>query len=78
VNTVEAVFAILGTAVTVLGAFGSLLWWAYRRGESAGVERAGRDAAQAEDKARIIALEQSLTETRAELAALQPRRRRLS
>jgi len=77
-NTVEVIFTVLGTAVTGLGAFGSLLWWAYRRGESAGSERAGRDAARAEDKARIAALEQSLTKTRAEVAALQPRRRRLT
>ncbi|MFZ0227471.1 MAG: hypothetical protein WAL41_11105 [Mycobacterium sp.] len=77
-NTVEAIFTVLGTAVTGLGAFGSLLWWAYRRGESAGSERACRDAARAEDKARIVALEQSVTKTRAEVAALQPRRRRLT
>jgi hypothetical protein len=41
----------------------------YKRGQAAGAERA-------EDKPKIEALERLLAETRTELAALQPRRRR--
>lgn len=74
-NAVEAVFAILGTAVTVLGAQASLIWWAYKRGQAAGEEKAGRDAARAVDKAKIEAIERMLAETRAELAAMRPKRR---
>lgn len=65
----EAVFVILGTAVTMLSALGALLWWVYQRGQAAGAERA-------EDKAKIEALERLLAETRAELSELQPKRRR--
>jgi hypothetical protein len=66
-----AVFVILSAAVTALGSLASLLWWAYRRGEAAGEAKAERDAAQAEDKAKIEILEQLLAETRAELTALR-------
>jgi hypothetical protein len=75
-STAVAVFAILSATVTALGSLASLLWWAYRRGESAGEAKAERDAAHAEDKAKIETLEQLLTETRAELSALRPTRTR--
>jgi len=61
----EAVLAILAGAATLLGAESSLVWWAYKRGNAA-----------AQDKAKIEELGRSLAETRAELAALQSRRRR--
>lgn len=68
-STAQAIAAALGAIVPLLAALASLLWWAYRRGEAAGMEKA-------EGKAKIEALERLLTETRAELASLQPRRRR--
>lgn len=67
----EAIFAIFGTIVTALTAKATLLWWAYKRGEAAGAEKAGRDAAQAESQARIEQLARELAETHAELATLQ-------
>jgi hypothetical protein len=70
------VFTVVGTSVAVLCALAGLVWWAYKRGQAAGAEKAGRDAARAEDQAKIDALERQLAETRAELAAIQPRRRR--
>ena len=75
----EAVAAILSATVPLLVALASLMWWAYRRGKAAGEEKAERRAgerSQAEDKAKIEALGQLLAETRAELASLQPKRRR--
>jgi hypothetical protein len=66
VSTAVAIFAILGSAVTVLGGQAGLLWWAFRRGEEAGERKAG----QAEDRTKIEALEQQLAATRAELAAI--------
>jgi hypothetical protein len=74
----EAVFAILGTVVTALTAEATLLWWVYKRGEAAGAEKAGRDAAQAAGQARIEQLARELAETRAELTALQSKRRKVS
>jgi type VI protein secretion system component VasK len=75
----EAVAAILsGVMPALVGATG-LLWWTYRRGEEAGegkARRAADERAQAEDRARIHALEQQLAETQAQLAALQTKRRR--
>ena len=76
VSIAEAVFAILGTVVTALTGEATLMWWVYRRGEAAGAEKAGRDAAQAEGQARIEQLARELAETRAGLAALQSKRRR--
>jgi hypothetical protein len=73
-----AVFAILSAATTVLCATGSLLWWAYRRGQASGAERARRDAdqrAQARADAKIRALERLVAEMHGELAAMQFRRR---
>jgi flagellar basal body-associated protein FliL len=67
----DTIFIIIGTFVAALGSEASLLWWAYRRGQAAGEEKAGRN----EDKARIAALEQQLTEIRTELAAFQSKRR---
>jgi hypothetical protein len=67
-NAAELLCTILGTVVTVLVALASLVWWAYKRGIAAGKERA-------EDKAKIEGLERQLAETRAELAAMQPKRR---
>jgi hypothetical protein len=82
-SVVMVVFAILGTTVTVLAALAGLVWWAYKRGQAAGTDRAGRDAARAEDVAKIEALQRQLAETRADLAdtraeltALQPKRQR--
>jgi hypothetical protein len=75
----QGITAVLGAIVPLLAAMASLLWWAYRRGEAAGEDRAKRQAderTQAESKAKIEALEQLLTQTRTELASLQPRRRR--
>jgi len=74
----EAVFAILGTVVTALTAEATLLWWVYKRGETAGAEKAGRDAAQAAGQARIEQLARELAETRAELTAFQSKRRKVS
>ena len=68
-NTAESVCTIFGTVVTVPVALASLVWWAYKRGIAAGKERAA-------DKAKIESLERLLAETRAELAAVQPKRRR--
>jgi hypothetical protein len=82
-SVVMVVFAILGTTVTVLVALAGLVWWAYKRGQAAGADKAGRDAARAEDVAKIEALQRQLTETRtdladtqAALAALQSKRER--
>ena len=75
----EAISAILSGSVTVLCAMGSLVWWAYRRGLATGAEKARHQAdqrAQARADAKIRALERQVAEMHAELAALQPRRRR--
>jgi hypothetical protein len=63
----EGIAVIVSAIVPLIVALTSLLWWAYRRGEAAGMEKAA-------GKAKIEALERLLTETRAELASLQPRR----
>jgi hypothetical protein len=79
VSTAQGVTALIGATVPSLVALASLLWWTYKRGEAAGEDRAKRRAderAQVEGKAKIEALERLLTETRTELASLQPRRRR--
>jgi hypothetical protein len=68
VSIAVAVFAILSSAVTVIGGQAGLLWWAYKRGEEAGERRAG----QVENTAKIHALEQQLASTRAELASILP------
>ena len=65
-GTAEAVFAILSASATALGILGGLLWWAYKQGQASGVEVAKREA-----------LEQVVAEIRAELAAIQPKRRRI-
>jgi hypothetical protein len=78
-NIALAVAAILSAAVALLIALAGLLRWVYRRGESSGAEKARREAderSQAEDKARIKDLERVLAETRAELASIQPKRKR--
>jgi hypothetical protein len=67
-STAQGIAAVLGAIVPLLVALASLLWWAYRRGEAAGM-------AKAEGRAKIEALERLLRETRTELASLQPRRR---
>jgi hypothetical protein len=75
----EAILAILSASVTVLGGLGSLLWWAYRRGQVSGAERAKHEAeqrAQAEENAKIEALQKLVIEMRAELVSMQPKRRR--
>jgi len=75
----EAIAAILSAIVPLLVALASLMWWAYRRGEAAGEEKAERRAgerSQAEDKAKIEALERQLGKILTELASIQPRRRR--
>jgi hypothetical protein len=75
----QAVAAILGATVPLLVALASLLWWAYRRGEASGAEKAKRAAderAQAEADAKIQALERLIAETRCELASLQMKRKR--
>jgi type VI protein secretion system component VasK len=77
--TAEAVAGILGATVPLLVALASLMWWAYKRGEAAGKARAERKAGErllAEDKSRIEALEHRLGEVLAELASMQPKRRR--
>ena len=63
----EEIAVIVSAIVPLIVALTSLLWWAYRRGEAAGMEKAV-------GKAKIEALERLLTEMRAELASLQPRR----
>lgn len=76
----QAVLAVLSASATVLGGLGSLLWWAYRRGQVSGAEKAGHEAdqrAQAEAAAKIQALERLVAEMQAELASMQPKRRRL-
>lgn len=65
----EAISVVIGTVFTVAGSVAGLVWWAYRRGQAAGAQRA-------EDTARIEALERQLIETRRELAALESRRGR--
>jgi hypothetical protein len=85
-SSAEAAAVILSGTVPLLVALAGLLWWAYRRGEVSGAEKARREAverSQAEDKAKISALERLLTETRAELAETrallaprQPKRKR--
>ena len=75
----QEIAAVLSATVPLIVALASLLWWAYRRGEAAGEEKATRrvdERTQAESKAKIEILERLLTETRAELATLQPKRRR--
>ena len=78
-STAEAVAAILSATVPLLVALAGLTWWAYKRGEAAGEAKAERRAGErslAEDKAKIEALERRLGEILAELASLQPKRRR--
>lgn len=78
-SVAQGLAAVLSATVPLLVALASLLWWAYRRGEAAGEERAKRQAdelTQAESKAKLEALERLLAETRTELASWQPRRRR--
>ena len=75
----EAVFAILSASATVLGGLGGLLWWAYRRGQASGSAKARNEADQralAQADAKIQALESRVAEVQAELAAMQPKRRR--
>ena len=67
-STAVAFFAILSSAVTVIGGQAGLLWWAYKRGEEAGERKAG----QVEDKTKIEALEQQLAATQAKLASIIP------
>ena len=79
-GTAEAIVAILSASATVLACMGSLLWWTYRRGQTSGAEKAKHEAdqrAQAQADAKIQALERLVAETRAELASMQPKRRRL-
>jgi hypothetical protein len=76
----QAVFVILSASATVLGGLVSLLWWVFRRGQASGAEKARHQAdqrAQAQADAKIQALEKLVTEMRAELASMQPKRRRL-
>lgn len=63
-SIVVAIFAILGSAATALGGLAGLLWWTYKRG----MEEGKRQAGQAEDKAKIEALERQV----AELASMLP------
>lgn len=70
-STALAFFAILSSAVTVIGGQAGLLWWAYKRGEEAGERKAG----QAEDKTKIEALEQQLAAMQAKLASILPARK---
>lgn len=70
-STAVAVFAILSSAVTVVGGQAGLLWWAYKCGAEAGERKASQD----EDKIKIKALEQQLAATRAELASILSRPR---
>ena len=75
-STALGIAAVISATVPLVAALASLLWWTYKRGESAGAERARRQAGerdQAEGKAKIELLERMLTETRAELASLQRR-----
>lgn len=79
-STAEAVFVMLSASATVVGVLASLLVWVYNRGQSSGTEKAKHEAelrAQAEAQVKIKALERLVTETRAELASIQPRRKRL-
>lgn len=79
-GTAEAIVAILSASATALGCMGSLLWWTYRRGQASGAEKAKHEAgqrAQAQADAKIQELERLVAEMRAELASMQPRRRRL-
>jgi type VI protein secretion system component VasK len=78
-SAAEAGAAILSATVALMVALASVLWWVYKRGEAAGEAKAERRAGErslAEDKARIEALEHRLGEVLAELASIQPRRRR--
>jgi hypothetical protein len=68
VSTAVAFFAILSSAVTVIGTQAGLMWWAYKRGEEAGERKAG----QVEDRTKIEALEQQLAATQAKLASILP------
>jgi len=63
----EAVAAILSATVPLLVALAGLMWWAYRRGEAVGAEKARRES-----------LERIVADIRAELAAMRPKRRRLT
>ena len=78
-STAEGIAVILAGVIPMLAAGASLAWFIYSRGMAAGAEMSKRQAderMQAESTAKIEALERMLTETRSELAALQPRRRR--
>jgi hypothetical protein len=63
-----SILAALSAVFTVGGTLFSQLWWLYKRGQAAGAEKASRDTARAEDKAKVEDLERQLTETRADLA----------
>jgi hypothetical protein len=65
----EAVFVIIGAVVALVGSVAGLVWWAYRRGQAAAMQRA-------EDKARIEAFERHLAETRKEFAEFRQRQLR--
>jgi predicted ATPase len=78
-SNAEAAFIIIGGAAPVLGGIASLLRMVYRRGLATGEEKARREVeqrAQAEAQAKIIGLEKLVGELQAELASIQPRRRR--
>lgn len=70
-SVAEAVLAILGSIVTVLTPAGGLGWWIYKRAWDSGYKAAEHAAAEAEDKAKVAALEQQLAETQRQLATLQ-------
>jgi hypothetical protein len=66
VNVAVSIFAILSSAVAVIGGHAGLLWWAYKRGEEAGE----RKAEQMEALTKIRVLEQQFAATQAELASI--------
>lgn len=63
-STAGVIFTIIGASIAGLSAVAGLVWWAYKRGQAAGTQRA-------EDRAKIEALERQV----AELTAQPPKRR---
>jgi len=63
-DVTSMIFVVIGSSVGLIVAIATLVWWAYRRGVEAGIERADR----AGDRARIAALEGQISVLRRQLS----------
>lgn len=75
-NAAQTVTAMVAAAVPLLVALAGMCWWCFKRGQASGAEMARSEAgarAQAEDKAKIQALERSLAQIQVKLEAMRPK-----